>query len=241
MIFADSVAIFLSSRADGSMATGQGKPQTPQQLANVENFLSRSGLSSRRSAMQVTYAPGRSYTDIERIDASNAGVPVYADAIYTTDSNQVLVLPVADCVATVIYDPVTNLLGLLHLGRHSSVAGLIEAFVIDVADALGSDPRNWRVWMSPSLSVQNDKLAFFDPVNSQQWQGFVHQKNDGFYIDTAGHNRARFERAGVATGNITMPSSDTYADEKYFSHRAFLDGQLDKNGRMIVAAQLSVD
>lgn len=239
MITLGKAKIAFSSRSDGSMATGQGKPQTREQKANVEKFLAKNHFQPRRTSMQVTYDLNRSYTDIERITSENSDGLIYADAVYTTEPRQVLVLPVADCVATVIYDPATNMLGLLHLGRHSSVAGLIEAFIIEVSDVLGSDPHDWQIWMSPSLTVEHDRLDFFDPIDSEEWRSFVHRDESGIYIDTIGHNQARFIRAGVRPKNIIISPSDTYGDDNYFSHRAYLDGHSSKAGRMIVTAAIT--
>ena len=188
--------------------------------------------------MQITYGDDRSYTDVIRLDNSSGRQLINSDAVYTTNPNQVIVLPVADCIATVIYDQVTNMLGVLHLGRHSSVAGLIEAFVIEVSDVLGSDPRDWQVWMSPGLQKKHDRLDYFEPAGSDEWRDFVRRQPGGIHIDTVNHNRARFERAGVDPANIEISTVDTYDNEAYFSHRAYLDGRTDKSGRMILAARI---
>lgn len=238
MSLSDRVQIAFSDRSDGSMATGQGKPQTTAQIANVEAFLRKNKLPLERSSMQITYGDDRSYTDVIRLDNSSGRQLINSDAVYTTNPNQVIVLPVADCIATVIYDQVTNMLGVLHLGRHSSVAGLIEAFVIEVSDVLGSDPRDWQVWMSPGLQKKHDRLDYFELAGSDEWRDFVRHKPDGIHIDTVNHNRARFERAGVDPANIEISTVDTYDNEAYFSHRAYLDGRTDKSGRMILAARI---
>ena len=238
MSLSDRIQIAFSDRSDGSMATGQGKPQTTAQLANVEAFLRKNKLPLERSSMQITYGDDRSYTDVIRLDNSSGRQLINSDAVYTTNPNQVIVLPVADCIATVIYDQVTNMLGVLHLGRHSSVAGLIEAFVIEVSDVLGSDPRDWQVWMSPSLQMEHDRLDYFIPSDSDEWREFTRLGKDGVYIDMVGHNRARFIRAGVQAVNIKISKIDTYSDSNYFSHRAYCDGDQTKLGRMLLAARI---
>lgn len=235
----DDIELIFSAASDGSMATGGGQADGPQYAENTEAFLIKHGFGVERSRVFVTYGDKRSYVDIERVSADNAGQVISADALYTTEPGRAITLPVADCVATVVYDPVASMLGVLHLGRHSSVAGLIEHFVLEAADNVGSDPRDWLVWMSPSLRQNHDRMDYFSPADSDEWRDFVDQREDGIYIDVVGHNRARFERAGVHPDNIAISPIDTYADERFFSHRAARElNQPNRQGRMMVAARI---
>lgn len=237
-----AVSIVFSDRRDGSMAAGGGQPLQDEHQRNAENILRAAKLPhANRTPLYVTYGADRTYVDVERVTKHNMGQPLYADAAYTTVANAVISLPVADCVATVVFDPKTAMLGVLHLGRHSSVAGLIEHFIIDVADTLGSDPRDWHVWMSPSLRLENDQLEYFDPPEPQQWEGFVAWRNNVIHIDTVGHNVARFVRAGVEPSRVVVADADTFSDDKYFSHRAAMQGKADKQGRMALFASINPD
>lgn len=234
--FHKDLKLAFSDASDGSMASGGGMPSTLDHSRNNDEFLKKHEFPLERSRIFVTYDDEREYIDIVRVDDENVGSDIKADALYTTDTDKVLTLPVADCVATVVYDPVTGMLGLLHLGRHSSVAGLIEHFILEVADRLGSDPRDWHVWMSPSLRQANDRLDFFGPADTDEWRDFVRREPDGFYVDTVGHNRARFVRAGVPEESIIISPDDTFDNAKYFSHRAANVAKNDaRQGRMMLA------
>lgn len=236
--FREDVELIFSTADDGSMTAGGGQATSSDHAANVTTFLKQHGFPLERSRVFVTYGVERTYVDIARVDQSNVGQEILADALYTTEPGRVITLPVADCIATVVYDPVTGMLGVLHLGRHSSVAGLIEHFVIEVADTIGSDPRDWCVWMSPSLRQAHDRMEYFAPADEDEWRDFVDTRADGIYIDVVGHNRARLERAGVSPGNIIISPIDTYTDERFFSHRAARElGQPSRRGRMMVAVQ----
>ena len=238
--FADGVRIAFSGVEDGSMAAGGGKPSLPGHEKNAELFLKTCGFEAKsRAKVFVTYLPENTYTHIDRVDESTTGA-IKSDALFTTMKNQVITLPVADCIATVVYDPVVPLLGVLHLGRHASVAGLIEEFAIRVADECGSDPCDWHIWMSPSLKSDHDVMDYFDPPYIEQWQGFMRVRDDGkIHIDIPGHIRERFERLGVPQANIYVSPHNTYTDERYFSHRAATElGHAERQGRMMVAAAL---
>lgn len=232
--------IAFSTANDGSVAAGGGKTPLPVHEKNTLDFLEKHGFEPHgRARVFVTYSPKNTYAHIERIDEHTSG-PIKSDALFTTVVGKVITLPVADCIATVVYDSVTRMLAVLHLGRHSSVAGLIEEFAIRVADELGSDPRDWRIWMSPSLQMPSNALNFFEPPLPDKWQGFMKPEVDGkIHIDIPGHNRNCFERLGVHQANIDVSPVDTYSDKRYYSHRAAVEGgQPDRQGRMMVAAVL---
>lgn len=223
------------------MAAGGGAPSSPDHAANVERFLAANNFPLERTRVYVTYCDDSTYTDVAHITAANAGRDIRCDALYTTDVDSVITLPVADCIATIVYDPVAGMLGVLHLGRHSSVAGLIESFVIDVADNVGSDPRDWYVWMSPSIRSKNDRMKYFTPPNSDNWRNHTRTGDDGLiHIDMIGHNTSRFVRAGVDPGRITVSPIDTYDDTRFYSQRAYSEtGDNARLGRMMVAARLN--
>jgi copper oxidase (laccase) domain-containing protein len=232
--------IKFSSVEDGSIAAGGGKSSLAEHDERSVAFLVKHGFDPRDQArVFVTYLPENTYTHIERADQDTIG-SIKCDALFTTVVGKTITLPVADCAATVVHDPITRMIGVLHLGRHSSVAGLIEEFAIRVADELGSDPRDWHVWMSPSLQMANNALEYFDPPHPDKWQGFMKAGVDGkIRIDAPGHNRNCFERLGVAQGNISVSSIDTFTSDRYFSHRAAVEGgEPERQGRMMVAAAL---
>ncbi len=240
--FQRNVTIYFTDVSDGSVSAGAGSPPSQQHIENAMLFFEKhSLLYEKRTSFYGTYGPEHSYTDIVRADESLQGKRFTADAVFTTNINQPITLTVADCVATVIYDPITNMLGVLHLGRHASVAGLIEDFVIRVADELGSDPRNWHVWMSPSIQKDSNIMEYFDPPRTEEWTDWQYRdSNDQLHVDIPGHNQARFERAGVKRENIYVSPVDTYTEEQYYSHRAATElNRPDRQGRMMVVALMT--
>lgn len=155
----DGIRIIFTGVHEGSIAAGAGRPDTIDHVATRDALIQHYFDTPTHHKLLITYGPERTYTHIEQLGEDSPSV-IGCDALYTTLPGKVMVLPVADCIATVVYDPQTRMLGVLHLGRHSSIAGLIESFAIEVADRVGSDPRDWWVWMSPSLKQQNDSMDY---------------------------------------------------------------------------------
>ncbi len=240
-IFPRGVKVVFSSAEDGSTAMGGGKASNSSHVRITEEFLKKHGFDeSNRTKVAISYGPNHTYTESKLVTPNNIGTAVECDALYTTGTQRIITLPVADCIATVVYDPSVPLLGVLHLGRHSSVAGLIEKFAEITRETLGSNPAHWYVWMSPSLQQASNGLDYFTPPDPNDWEAFQHTGDDGkIYLDIPGHNKLHFERLGVLSENIEVSEVDTHSDEAYFSHRAAESlGKPERQGRMTVVAEL---
>lgn len=236
----EGVKIIFTGVHEGSIATGAGKPDTPEHGEKRAALIQQYFDTDTHHKLLIGYSSEHTYTHVEQLEEMSPDT-VAADALYTTISGKVIALPVADCIATVVYDPKAGMVGVLHLGRHASLAGLIESFAIEVADRLGSDPRDWWVWMSPSLKQPNDRMDYFDPPHPSEWEPYMKYADDGkIHIDITGHNVIRFERLGVSSSNIMVSPENTYTDTHYFSQRAADEtGDQLRFGRMMVAAQLN--
>ena len=135
----------------------------------------------------------------------------FADALYTEMAGVGLFLPVADCIATVIYDPKRRALMLAHLGRHSTVAQLMTRAIWYFVER-GSQAKDLQIWMSPSITQKNYRMEYFDHTNDTNWHNFCRQTADGIYLDMQGFNRSLAIRAGVPGDNIFISPIDTADD-----------------------------
>lgn len=234
-------AVFTSAE-DGSIAAGAGNEPTQEHRQNGWRVLENNGFSADSNTLLfITYGHDRSYRDIERVTQDNAGQPITADALFTTERNVPIFLPVADCIPTIVEDTRIPALGVLHLGRHASVNHLIEHYAERVRQELGSVPEDWRVWMGPSLQAASNRLEYFTPSSPDEWEPFIKKRGKQLLVDIPAHNRERFKALGVNPKNISVSSVDTYTDERYFSHRAAHElKRPERQGRMALAAMLNV-
>lgn len=218
-----SVRVAISTVADGSMYT----PTAQADPVVIENR--RIWLTQHLIALEDTVRVHLSYeTDnfcryrvvgaAEKGEGMQSSYGEYADALVTTTPGVALFLPVADCVATTLFDPENGVLMLSHLGRHSleqdggvrSVAFLVQNF--------GSNPENLRVWLSPAPG--KDVYPIFKLGNSGMKEAVFEQ----------------LQRAGVTFDNITDNPADTATDENYFSHSEFTKGNKTTEGRFAMVA-----
>jgi copper oxidase (laccase) domain-containing protein len=186
-------------------------------VANRKRFCQAVGIDYRECAyQQIRYNDDSTYDVIREVDQPDS-IGVAADVLYTKVSGVGLFLPIADCIGTILYDPVRKALALAHLGRHASVAGAMKK-TIEFFIEKGSSPADIIIWMSPGVAQKNYRMAYFDKLNDPDWQSYAERRNDGVYLDLVGFNRTSAQQAGVLAENIHSSAVDTATDQNYFSH-----------------------
>lgn len=232
--FPDDVIVAVSSTNDGTMLDRSRATHDKAVLANRERFAET--LDMRYSDMVnqwISYGDDKTYAHIAEVglsDTKQNKEGIEADALMTDAANVGLFLPVADCIPTVIYDPALKRLALLHLGRHSTIAKLMEK-TITTLKSRGSNPADLIVWFGPSVQKESYRLAYFTPQQDPEWASYIDHKEDGIYIDMQGYNRSQALKNGVKAENIFSSTVNTATSDHYFSH-----SHGDTTGRFAVVA-----
>lgn len=234
--FPSNIIVAVSSKSDNTMLDRSRSFHDTTALEDRTRFCRRAGIAYNDCVFQlIRYDNQQTYDHIVAVHARDAvafTAEVAADGLYTTERGVGLFLPVADCVATVIYDPVKQRLGTFHMGRHSTYAKLSTSAIKQFTEN-GSEPTDLIIWMSPSVGANSYHLDWFDHADDPSWDGFYVKRDDGYFINLAGYNRQKFLEVGVLPENITMPCADTTVDSNYFSHSTG-----DVNGRIAVVAMM---
>jgi hypothetical protein len=235
--FPPELLIAVSSKDDGTMLNRIRGRHVAEVLENRHRFCDQIGVKYDDVVYHViSYDRAQTFdniaevTEADMVKHNNEGI--FADALYTEMAGVGLFLPVADCIATVIYDSKRRALMLAHLGRHSTVAQLISQAVQYFVER-GSQAKDLQIWMSPSITQKNYRMDYFNHANDTNWQNFCRQTADGIYLDMQGFNRSLAIRAGVPGDNIFISPIDTADDPNYFSHSAG-----DTGGRFAVLAEI---
>ncbi len=219
--FPDNVLAAVSSRDDGTMLDKAMGVHDGSIVSNRTRLCEANGIDYGDTAYQrIIYDDAQTYAHIADVDERSTTKyvsEVAADAIYTKSLGVAIMLPVADCVATVAYDPRRKVLAVAHLGRHSSYAKLATELVFHfVTD--GSRAEDLIVWMSPHAGKNSYRLDWFDRQDDPDWRGYYDKREDGFYLDLAGFNAHLFHASGVRGDKIHVSPIDTVTDDRYFSH-----------------------
>lgn len=234
--FPDGILVRVSSRDDGTVLDRAVGVHNPAIVTNRTRFCDSQGLSYGDVVYQrIIYDEHQTYDRIVDVDESHTCKhidEVAADALVTSGTGVGLLLPVADCVATVLYDPRMRRLALAHLGRHSTQADLMTKVLAHI-QAQGSDLRDIIIWMAPAVQQASYRMEYFDDADTPQWQQYCESRDGGYYLDMSGYNRARAIEAGVLPEHIYLSPIDTATNSDYFSH-----SQGDVTGRFAVLVQM---
>jgi copper oxidase (laccase) domain-containing protein len=232
--FPDDVLVRVSSRDDGTVLDRAVGVHNPSIVTNRTRFCDANGISYSDVVYQrIIYDEYQTYDRIADVDERHTCKhvdEVAADALMTSTPNVGLLLPVADCVATVLYDPHTQQLALVHLGRHSTIADLMTK-ALEHMRQQGSEMHDIIIWMAPAVQQASYRMEYFDVYDSPKWRNHCKRHDGGFYLDLPGYNRVRAIEAGVLSEHIHISSVDTATDQSYFSY-----SQGDTTGRFAVLA-----
>ncbi len=234
--FPSNVVVAFSSKDDGTVLDRAVGIHNPSIVTNRTKFCDSQGVSYGDVAYQrIIYDERGTYNLIAEIDSRSTTAftsEIMADALFTRKKHVGILLPVGDCVATVMYDEKKQFLAVAHLGRHSSLAGLIPKLTRYFTE-MGSNLRDVTVWMSPSAQKDSYALEFFTHENEPEWQGFYEYRDGVYYLDMQGHNKQQFIEGGIPSSHIFISPVNTMRNEHYFSHAGG-----DKTGRMALLAMM---
>ncbi len=211
------IKVSISTVDNGSMHNRRDALD-PEIIRNRTRWLESQGIELGDTTRLLIRFEGDDYCRYKVVGDAEAGLNMVddddfiADAIVTTQPGHALMLPVADCIATTIFDPINQVLMLTHLGRQSleqdggvrSVAFLTERF--------GSNPEQLQVWTSPTIN--KDAYPIFKLDNKGMKEVFFEQ----------------MQRAGVVHDNINDHVGDTGTDSKFFSYSEHLKGNKPVDG-----------
>ncbi len=234
--FSNDLIVAVSSKQDGTILNRLVGTHNDKIVANRYKLCAEVGLSYEDFVYQrIAYDDNQSYNRVVEVydsDTAKHKPEVKGDALFTRQAGVGLFLPIADCLAMVIYDPMKRYLALAHNGRHSSYAKL-TTYTIKHFIEQGSVPGDILVWMSPHAQKSTYSLDEFDRQDEPDWQGFYERRDSKYYLDLAGFNRNLLIKAGIATDNITISQVDTVTSKDYFSHSTG-----DIGGRFAVMAMM---
>lgn len=206
------------------------KPRNPADNTSIQKnrsiFLKSHDIDANNATLLRLEYDGNDYCRYVTLNDSQRGDGLIrqstfdVDGMVVTKPHHAILLPLADCIGAVLYDPKTKTLMVSHLGRHNleqfggteSVKYVMKNHNVDVNDL--------HVWLSPAASKHNYPLHAFD--------------NRGLHEVAVEQLRT----AGVPEQNIDVSSIDTTTNMDYFSHSEFLKGNRPTDGRFCIVAEM---
>lgn len=213
--------IATSTIADGSMSAAVSEEQ---RTAHQATFLKAHDITLEQTILVKMSYDTDDFARFETVSVQDAGDGIIrktsrvTDGLFTRDTNLALFLPVADCIAAVAHDPVQNVLGLVHLGRHNLEHYAGQKAIDYMRSEYDSRPSDITVYLGPSAGGDSYPLFLF---------------NNQSLGDVA---VAQLLSAEIQLGKIQIDPRDTTKDETLFSHSEYLRGNRSSDGRQALVA-----
>lgn len=148
------------------------------------------------------------------------------DALVTNLTDVPLVGFYADCVVTLLYDPVSRSCGVCHAGWRGTAREIVGKTVDRMAELYGADRNSIVAAIGPSIrsccfETDADVPTAMEQVMGARVQPFVQPRGQKFYVDLQGINHMTLLGAGLQEENIVDSGICTKCEhEEFWSHRA---------------------
>ncbi len=147
-----------------------------------------------------------------------------ADAIITSSPGLSLLMRFGDCVPVLLYDPVKNVIGIVHAGWIGTLKRVCEAAVSEMANKFLSNAGDIIACIGPSIAVDHYEVG--EEVLHQFEVQFGKAARDFFEVPQRGRphldlwraNEYQLRRAGVSKIENSEICTACHNDD-WFSHR----------------------
>ena len=180
-----------------------------------------------------------------------------ADALITKERGAVLALSFADCVPILLYDPVEQVIGLVHGGWRGTARGIVAATLEAMHEYAGCQPHNIYAGIGPAIgpccyevseTVQQlflGQLQFETMPTHERYRDLINEAavfstvtlpdKRSLRLDLQATNRNQLLLAGVTPEHIeTLEICTSCNTDRFFSHRK----EQGKTGRFPVLMAL---
>lgn len=210
----------ISTVAHGNMSFKYGA--IDQVITNRQNWLKQLNITPT-NCVTAELAHG---TDIVLATKQTAGQnilnPDYTlrgDAIVTQEKDLYLFLIVADCLIWFVFDPINQVVALIHSSRVNSENNIVGKTIDFLQQKFNSNPENLIIGSSPFIQQCCYAFPNIDRLNPIIWREYVWRGNDNmWHIDLGALNHNQLTASGVQAKNIYLAHDCTFESSDYFSH-----------------------
>lgn len=207
-LFDDSVEIVVTEVCDGNMKAVPS--MDPAAVFETQHNRNRAAaqldlLPTQVALLRVSYEQ-TDFCKFIHLDAATGnslddGFEVgFSDGIMTCSPDLGILLPLADCLGMILYDPHHTALMMVHCGRHTLLQQGAARAVAFMQKQACSRPSDLRAYLSPCAGKENYPLFDADGKGLQEYAA------------------EQLIAAGLRPENIEHSPIDTTLSEHFFSH-----------------------
>ena len=147
-----------------------------------------------------------------------------ADAIFTDNPRVTLFMRFADCVPILLYDPVHQVVGLVHAGWMGTVRHTVLAGIRAMQAEYGTQAADILAGLGPSIcaahyQIGEDVAAQVRRVFGEDAPGLLPNLNGSIHFDLWEANRLLLTSAGVREIEVSRLCTACHVED-WYSHRA---------------------
>lgn len=147
-LFPEKVAFFMSGKKDGPMNFVGHEFYDQERRANRAAFLSTIGFKATDTVVPRLMQGG----NVEVVDKPNpTWGSILADAVITGRKGLALTVSAGDCPPVALYDPINEVIALIHAGWRPLVAGIVEKTIEKMRLELGCHAQNILAYIGPGI------------------------------------------------------------------------------------------
>lgn len=225
-----------STKEDGNMANVilGNKMSLDEVFKNRKKFLTKVKIPIKSCVCMWVLGED----SVKEADSQLAGVSlrdykkaVKIDALVTNKKELYLFLFIADCAPVILYDPVRETIGLVHVGWKGADLEIVKKVINKLKDLYKTKTKDLIVGIGPA--ARKDSFIKESPgqINDPKWKPFLEKVNEGYKVDFIGLCKRQLLDTGVQRKNIYDCYIDTVHDNKFFSHYRDKNKDLKFQGR----------
>ena len=149
-----------------------------------------------------------------------SGVPD-TDALITKERGVPLMVLVADCVPVLLYDPIGEIVGVVHAGWKGTMKQILRKTVEKMVSEYGSNSKDIIAVIGPSIGPDCFEIGqeVVDMANDAGLAEFVIGREGKFYFDLWASNKHQLLEEGVLGEKIKTVGVCNHCSPEYFSFR----------------------
>ena len=200
---------------------------------NQANVLKNREILAEHLGLPLVYIQATHSPNVVNVQSEFPEVHVDTDALVTRETNLGLVIMSADCAPIVLFDPIAQVVGVVHAGWQGMLVGVVANAVEGMFD-LGAEPENLKAIIGPTISAQNFLATQerFDEVKDIEPVAAVKLANGQLAVDIrkgVKHQLAQFQ---IKTTDLNICTYDT---PELFSFRR--DPETGRNATVVWLSQ----
>lgn len=203
------IRAILSEKKDGSMKVFSD--QSEENGKNRERFFKNVGIDPKK-VVSAEIVHGKK---VVVVSDTTQSIISGADALVTKEKNLFLSVTVADCLPIFFYDPVAQLVGMVHMGWKGMLLGIIGK-TMETFKKHGSDRKNIYVEIGPGIQKDHFEIQKKDEHLFSMYRECVLYRENKLFVDLSRIARIQLKKGGLVPNHINQSTLCTFCEEDTF-------------------------